>query len=368
MLVAALAGFGGYSMLLPVVPLWASTGGAGAFGAGATTGVLMAATVGTQFGVPWLLRRAGHRAVLAAGMVLLGAPAPLYALAPELGLLLAVSLVRGIGFGLLTVAGSALLAELVDPAEHGRAGARYGLAVGLPQLVLLPAGVGVVELVGFTPLFLVAGALPLVAALVVGGIAVPPRGDGEPPPARQQWRAARTFTGPFLAMLGCSVAQGGLITFLPLAVPDTPVLVPAALLATTGGALVARLAAGELVDSYGMAGRLLPVGVLAAAAGMGLEVVAATGPAALVVVGAALVGIGFGTVQNDALVVMFARSGVTGYGGASAAWNIAYDTGTGVGATGLGAVAQPLGFEAAFGASAALLVAILPATLRARGS
>ncbi|MPZ64175.1 MAG: MFS transporter [Pseudonocardiaceae bacterium] len=369
MLVASFAGFGGYALLLPVVPLWASTGGAAEFGAGATTGVLMASTVATQLGVPWLLHRVGHRVVLAAGMLLLGAPSPLYAVAPDLLLLLAVSLLRGIGFGLLTVAGSALIAELVPSPELGRASSRYGLAVGLPLLVLLPAGVGVAQLVGFAPLFMLAGVLPVVSVVAVPWIRLPHRGEpavDETTPA-QRWRVVRATAGPWLVMLTCSIAQGGLITFLPLAVPQPGVLVPTALLATTAGTLLGRLVAGELTDRRGMAGRLLPVGVLGAAIGMVIEMLAVGGSGPLsavaVVAGAALVGIGFGAVQNDSLVMLFGSVGSTGYGAASAAWNIAYDTGTGVGATGLGAVAQPLGFEAAFGVSATLLALILPSVL-----
>lgn len=374
MLAASFAGFGGYSLLLPVVPLWASTGGAAEFGAGATTGVLMASTVGTQLGVPWLLRRVGHRLVLAAGMLLLGLPAPLYALSPDLPLLLGVSLIRGIGFGLLTVAGSALIAELVPSTELGRASARYGLAVGLPLLVLLPAGVAVTQFVGFGPLFVLAGVLPVVAVLAVPWIRLPHRvapasaAEGiEDITTAQRWQLIRASAGPWLAMWSCAVAQGGLITFLPLAVPEPAVLVPVALFGTTAGALLGRLAAGELTDRRGMAGRLLPVGVAATATGMIVEMsaVSATGllPAVAIVSGAALVGLGFGVVQNDSLVLMFGTVGATGYGAASAAWNIAYDAGTGVGATGLGAVAQPLGFEAAFGASAGLLALILPTVL-----
>lgn len=382
MIVATFAGFGGYSLLLPVVPLWASTSGAAEFGAGATTGALMASTVGTQLGVPWLLRRFGHRIVLAAGMLLLGLPAPLYALAPALPLLLGVSLVRGIGFGLLTVAGSALIAELVPSPELGRASARYGFAVGLPLLVLLPAGVGVAQLIGFAPLFVLAGVVPVAAVLAVPWIRLPraaePGADAREArlsPPVQRWQATRASAGPWLAMLSCSVAQGGLITFLPLAAPGPGVLVPLALFGTSAGALIARLAAGEVTDRRGMAGRLLPVGILSAAAGMVIEMLAIGGsgalPAVAVAGGATLVGIGFGVVQNDSLVVMFGNAGASGYGPASAAWNIAYDTGTGLGATGLGAVAQPLGFEAAFGVSAAFLALILPTVLvtrrRARG-
>lgn len=362
MLGATVLGFGGYSLLLPVVPLWAARGGSGAFGAGATTGVFMAVTVATQLGVPWLLGRVGHRWVLGIGLVLLGAPAPLLALSAELGPVLAVSAVRGVGFGLATVAGSALVAELVPHAQHGRAAGRYGLAVGLPQLVLLAAGVAVAQRVGFEVVFAVAGVAPLLGALLVPAIRVVDGNGGEPAPVTAV-PGARAAGGPVLAMLACSVAQGGLITFLPLAVPGTGSLVVLALLATAGAALLGRLVAGELVDRYGWGGRLLAPGVLLAAAGM---VAAGAGDGALVVVGAGAVGFGFGVVQNDALTVLFAVFGSTRYGSASAAWNMAYDTGTGVGAVGLGAVADPFGFDTAFVSSAVLLVLVAPLAVRRR--
>lgn len=367
MLVASFGGFGGYAVLLSVVPLWASRGGAGELAAGATTGVLMAATVGTQFVVPWLLRRIGYRPVLALGMVLLGAPAPIYAVSTELPVLLGVSAARGVGFGLLTVAGSALVAELVRPAEHGRASALYGAAVGLPQLLLLPLGVGIATAVGFVPMFVLAGALPLAGALVVPWIRVPAATPAGAPAVDRARVPVRAFASPWFAMLACSVAQGGLVTFLPLAVPGSPVVVPLALFATVAGALGGRLLAGELADRRRLAGRLQWAGIALAGAGMLAVLVTTLGAGPVpVVLGAALVGVGFGIVQNDSMVAMFAAGGVAGYGSASAAWNIAYDTGTGVGAVALGAVAEPLGFTAAFGASALLLAVTLPVALPRR--
>jgi MFS family permease len=368
MLTASLLGFGGYALMLPLVPLWAALGGAGAFGAGATTALFMLATVGTQFVVPGLLRRVGYRAVLGMGMVLLGAPTPLYALTAKLPLLLGVSLVRGIGFGLVTVAGSALVAELVAPAEHGRAAARYGLAVGLPQLVLLPAGVGVAQWVGFAGLFAAAGVLPLLGAAIVLGVRAPRRSRATGSGPAQDWRAVRSSAGPWLAMLTCSIAQGGLFTFLPLALPRPGPLVPTALFATVAGALLGRVVAAELAHRRQLSGRLVAAGVLLAVVGMTAEVAAVLGSGALsavaAIAGAALVGMGFGTVQNDSQVVMFAAAGVAGYGAASAAWNIAYDTGTGLGAVGLGATAQTMGYPAAFALSAAVLAVVLPAAAR----
>jgi MFS family permease len=367
MLGATVLCFSGYALLLPVVPLWADRGGSGALGSGATTAALMATTVATQLAVPWLLARVGHRWVLAVGSALLGAPAPFLALSAELTPVLLLSALRGVGFGLATVAGAALVAELVPRAQHGRAAGRYGLAVGVPQIVLLAAGVALVERFGFTAVFIAAGVAPVLGALLVPAIRGPLRPVRTAAAPAPQPPLSLVFV-PVLAMVTCSIAQGGVITFLPLAVPDTALLVPGALLATAAGSMLGRLVAGELVDRRGWGGRLLVPGMLLTAAGMVAEVMAIhTGVGALVVVGATAVGFGFGMVQNDSLTVLFAAFGSTGYGAASAIWNIAYDAGTGAGALGLGAVAEPFGYATAFGTAAALLGAgVLAAGIRPR--
>ncbi len=367
---ATVLGFSGYALLLPVVPLWAARGGAGAFGAGATTAALMLTTVATQLAVPWLLGRIGHRWVLGSGLFLLGAPAPLYALSADAAPIIAVSALRGVGFGLATVAGSALVAELVPPAQHGRANGWFGTAVGVPQLVLLAAGVVVVDRIGFLPVFLAAGAAPVLGALVVPFIRLTPSGadpaSADPAGADPAGAvsgapvALRPVVGPLLAMLTCAMANGALVTFLPLAVPDAAPTVAVALLVVSAAALVGRFVTGLLVDRFGLRGRLLGPASLVAAVGTGLQALAiGTDPAATVplLAGAALVGLGFGAVQNDALTVLFAAYGPARYGSASAAWNIAYDAGTGVGAIGIGALADPFGFRAAFGVAAVLCLA-----------
>jgi len=382
---ATALGFGGYALLLPVVPLWVARGGSGAFGAGLTTGVLMAVTVGTQLLVPAMLRRAGHRAVLVIGSLLLGLPTPLLALSAELAPVLAISAVRGIGFGMATVAGSGLVAELVEPSAHGRASARYGYAVGVPQLALLPAGVAVVDLAGFAGVFLAAGIAPVAGALVVAFVRGPHRGRlaARRPASAPLSRSARPSrsarlaghpraprhrlpAAPVLAMLACSTAQGGVITFAPLAVPGAPAAVPTALFATALGALLGRGFAGARADRSGRPGALLPAGTLIAGAGMA-GVLSAPLSAVFLVAGAAAVGIGFGIVQNDALVALFAAAGPLHYGQASAAWNIAFDAGTGLGATGLGAIAEPFGYLAAFGTAAAVLLGVTPLVRRRSG-
>ncbi|WP_245607115.1 MFS transporter [Pseudonocardia spinosispora] len=371
MLGLSVLAFGGYSLLLSVVPLWAARGGAGAAGSGASTGVFMLLTVLTQLVVPWLLNRVGHGWVLVVGMVLMGAPTPGLALSPELVPVLLISAVRGIGFGLLTVSGSALVAELVTPAEHGRASARYGLAIGLPQLFLLPVGVALVERVGFSAV-LIAGASPLLGLLVMPFLRVPAPSATAPVLAPDELVPAgswvRAAVPPVLALTSCSLAQGGVVTFVPLAAAGPGVAVPIALFGMSGGAVLGRLLCGELVDRRGLGGRLLRPGVLCVLAGMLVVMFAAGQPGGLAgtaqALGAVLVGVGFGLVQNDSMVTLFAAAGRRRYGTASAWWNIAYDGGTGIGAVGLGVVAELAGYRAAFGTSA--LILLLTATLALR--
>src|SRR5690349_19784419 len=115
------AGFSGYALLLTVAPLWVTEGGATTSGAGLVNGVLLGFTVLTQLLVPRALRTFGWGPVLAVGLALLGIPGLAMALSDELTVVLALSAVRGVGFGVLTVTGSAAVAALVGPSRRGEA-------------------------------------------------------------------------------------------------------------------------------------------------------------------------------------------------------------------------------------------------------
>src|SRR5262245_14089106 len=112
LIVVFLADFGGltsFYLLLPVLPQYG--------GAGLAPAVMMGATVAAEFAVPTVVARFGPRAVLAAGLALIGAPALALPLSASLPLLLAVSLLRGLGLAVIFVVCGALSASLV-PAER----------------------------------------------------------------------------------------------------------------------------------------------------------------------------------------------------------------------------------------------------------
>ncbi|MDD7966955.1 MFS transporter [Actinomycetospora lemnae] len=370
--------FGGYALLLPVVPVHAAAGGASPAAAGATTGVFMAATVAAQLTVPAVLRRVGPRAAMIAGVLAMGAPAVLLAATAALPVLLAVAVVRGLGFGLVTVTGAALTADLAPPSRRGRAIGLYGVAVGLPQLVLLSGGVWAYEALDAAVVLLVGAALPVVAALLCGRLPT----TRAAPRQRAGGLPASIVVAPWSAMVVSAAAAGGVITVLPLWTPGTgsassvglaggTATAAVALAVLTAGQLAGRGLAGELADRPGRRVRtpvVTVIGLLLVAAGAGVVAAGGTSAGAAVLAGAVLVGLGFGAVQSDTLIALFARAGPERSGAASTWWNTAYDAGTGLGAAALAAVLGAAGGPASFVvAGAACLLAVPVAVLGGRG-
>lgn len=367
LLAATLGAFANFAPLLSVVPLWSAEGGARLGGVGAATGVTMATTVCAQLTMGRLLRRFELRHLLAAGVLLLGLPTFAYLLSPALMWVLGVSAVRGVGFGLVVVAGSALVAETVPAGQRGRAVGWYGVAVGLPQVALLPLGVWCAGRFGFAPVFVVAGVLGVLAAPLAVAMSGH-RSDGgarRSSAGRRAWRGrARGLVCPPAVLVLAACSLGGVTSFLPLVLEGPAEAAPTALFALFAAMVVGRWAAGVWSDRRG-AGRLVVPGAVACALGTA-GFAAATSPAADVspvataVAAAVVFGLGFGIVQNDTLVVMFRRAGAGGNGTVSTAWNLAFDAGTGVGAVSVGLVSQGLGVAGAYAVAAVLILGVVP--------
>jgi MFS family permease len=88
-----------FLLLLSVMPMLAAAG-TGSSGAGLMTGSLLLGTVAAEVAAAAAIRRFGYRTVLAAGAVLLGAPALAMLVREPQAVMVSVSVVRGFGFGL----------------------------------------------------------------------------------------------------------------------------------------------------------------------------------------------------------------------------------------------------------------------------
>jgi MFS family permease len=365
-----MTGFSGYAVLLPVAPLWARVGGAGTGGSGLVNGVLLLCTVLTQLSVPWSLRRFGWAPVLTTGMVMLGVPAVLYVLSNALGPVLVLSAARGVGFGVLTVTGSSAVAALVPPQRRGEAIGVYGLAVAVPNLVLLPAGPWIAERVGFWVIFAVS-ALPLAGIPAALRLAAHLRGSspaqvnlaGGPSQAGDSTAAAyRHLLRPTLLLTSVTLAGGAALTFVPQMTHGSAL---GALGLFVMGVVTAlgRWRAGPLSDRYGAQRFLRPL-LLVAAAGTALlawsVVDAGRTRVGIFLAGAAVLGLAYGALQNLTLVVAFAVVSRRHRDLASAVWNVGFDAGTALGSVAVGVIAARTSFAVAFLSAACLTLAVLP--------
>jgi predicted MFS family arabinose efflux permease len=360
-LVSVVAVAVGFYLPLAAVPMFADATGTRT-AAGLSNAALLLATVAGELATPRLVARVGYRWALAAGLVLLGTPALVLLTPVGAGVtaIIAVNAVRGVGFAIAVVAGGALTAALIPNERRGEGLALVGLVGGVPALLSLPFGTWAAAHWGYSVVFVLTAAVPLVALATVPGL-----------PARAATSAAahRVTDGlrnpalmrPAAIFAASASAAGVVVTYVPLAVASHAAWVaPTALLLQPAASTASRLLAGRLGDRRGQT-RLLVPGVVLSVIGMTAMAVTASG--LLVVAGSLVFGAGFGVLQNATITLMYARVQVDEYDTVSAIWNGAYDLGMGAGAIIVGALVASTGFSAAFLVVAACM---LPALALAR--
>jgi len=350
-------------------------GGANEAGAGLVNGVLLLVTVMTQPFVPRMLSRLGTGRVLAAGLVFLGVPPLLFLVSDQLGWILLLSVLRGIGFGILTVAGSTVVANLVPRAQHGAAIGAYGAAIAVPQVILIPAGPWLADSVGFWAIFAL-GVLPILGISSAPRLArvlreqkaeraIQPPTDAIPLAVGNgslRRLLLSSLLRPMILLSGVTLAGGALITFAPQ-MSSSAALTTGGLSLLTLSAAVTRWAVGGLADRHGAKPFLWPL-VLLSVIGLILTAIAVENPEATGVapflIGMTLVGVAFGGLQNLTLLLSLAAVRREQYGTASAVWNVGFDLGTAVGSVLIGALAAGFSFPPALLVAAAISLVTLP--------
>jgi MFS family permease len=345
----------GFYLPLSVVPLVAEGAGS-ASSAGLATVALLLATVACELVTPRLVRLVGYRWALSGGLLLLGAPTVVLVVAASTPAILAVSVLRGIGFAVSVTAGGAVTASLIPSERRGEGLALVGIVGGVPGMLALPAGVWMAARWGYAPVFVATTVATLLALVSVPGLptrSFAGRADDDALGVVTGLRS-RAIRRPAAIFAGSTAAVGILVTFLPLALNGTQAWVAAAaLLGQPAASTAARWYAGRIGDRRGQACLLVPGLVLAVC---GMAGIGCLHSPAAVIGGAVLFGVGFGVLQNATLCLMFARAPKGSEGAVSAIWNAAYDLGMAVGALGAGLVVARLGYAATFVLAAGVML------------
>ena len=363
MMLMTAAGFTGFFVTLPSLPAYLASAGNSTASAGATTTVMLAATVMFQPVVPALLRRLSTPATMAIGLLVLGLPAPLLIWASSGAGLYLICVLRGVGFAVFTVAGAFMASEVAPPGRQGETTGLYGLAAGIPNVIMIPLAVLLLHAFGFWPIAAIAGLPAVGAALALGSgwRRVAPEPTQAVPRGATQRAIARSLL-PAVVLYAITVAAGAVVTILPIV--RSELVATIGLLVFAVAAALARWQAGRLVDRPGRTWLLAGACAIAIAALLALAA-GLSGPSDGVVLAAcAMLGVGYGSIQCLTLVYSFARTASSERPVASAVWNGAFDAGTATGAVLIGALsATGIGWWGTFAVLAVLVAAVMPAAV-----
>jgi MFS family permease len=346
----AFAFFLSFLLLLAALPLFARR----LVDSDAAVGVVMAV-----FGVPSLLLRTvagwgadrfGRRPMMLGGAAVFALASVAYAGTSGLAGLVLVRLLHGCGMGLYPTAASAMVADVAPPGRRGEVLGFYGAAGSIALAVGPVAGIAITERLGFTALFVIAGATAAVALVATAGV-------GETLARRRVVPLTLTDTLSRAALVPAGLAlcltfsYGTLVAFLPLHASANGVNPGVFFLLFAITITVARGPAGRLSDRIGrppVAGAGL---VLTAAA---MVILAFADDLAGLAAAGAVNGLAYGVAQ-PALVAWSVDSVPEGERGrAMGTYHSAFELGIIAGATSSGLAVARWGFAGTFVATAAV--------------
>lgn len=345
-LITGAAGFASFFTLFAVVPALANTA-IGSIGAGVATGSLLTATVVTQLAVPALMRRFAPWLLMAAALLLLGLPSLVYAFDVSVPVLLGATVLRGAGFGLLTIVSTSLAAHYAPAGKQGAALGWLGLVTALAGVI--SPGLGVWLLDNVSAAIPAAGAF-IIPVLALAGLGPIRRASPQPLTPPRQPAADRHTDGPgvfdapllipLIVYLPGAMTYGVVYTFLP----EFSAVAAFALVTFGAGYAIGRTYGGRWADRWGTRRILVPATVISSVTVVSL---AWTSVAWLTILAAFVLGCSIGTSATASLAGMMQRVDPAGYGRASAAWNINFDVGIALGGALIGVVVALLGFTGA---------------------
>jgi MFS family permease len=350
-----------FSVLLPVAPvLLERIGPHGA--AGAATAALFIGAVTGELMTPWLMSWVGSTRLLAGGQLVTAALSLVFIIPHASGWqMLAATGLRGVGMGVAIVVCVVLVAEVAPANQRGRTIGLFGLALSTPGIVLPSIGVALLAAGRTEVTAVIAFAGGLVGAALAMGL--PNRKAAGTRIAANMLRAMRQpgLMTVFAAFVLVSCSFGGVLTYVPIALPAEGLGSAAAFLLIAGiTRATSRWLAGLLGDRQ-PARFVLAGGIVLALLGLSLLALHA-GPVVTLVAGLAY-GTGYGTVQTGSYLAMTERSSASYGTTVSALWNSGVDLGSSIGGTLLGLSAARFGYINAFWIVPAVVLLSLPLAL-----
>ena len=298
--------------------------------------------------------RRGRKPAVLAGSLLVAVAGFLYLLPFGVGGLIAARLVLGAGEGTVFTAGSAWIVDIAPPDRRGRVIGLYGLAVWAGLSIGPLLGELLLHASGYSAVWIFAGAMPLLGALVASRLPDPFR----PSPHHAEEHhplIAREAVRPGAALALGSIGYATVAAFVVLHLESRGVGHGATVFGAFATMVVlTRLIGGDLPDRIGPA-RVATAAACTEALGLATIAVAHSLPVALL--GALAMGAAFSLLYPSLSLIVVDRVPETRRGAALGTFTAFFDAGVGLGAPLAGIAAAITSYEGAFFLSAAIALA-----------
>lgn len=335
--------YASFYLILPVMPLYVGAMGATSFQIGLIIGLFAMMAMVLRPPTGWIIDTRGCRVVLVAGMAIFLLASLGYVIAHSVGAVLALRLFHGMGMGLFPTAATVVVAEVAPPARRGEAMGWFGIANSV-GLILGPAvGMPIAAGAGFRTLFLVAGGVALIGLVCIGmlpRIGRVPAQIARPPRPQDFFSPAAVL--PSVLLLFLYVPYGVMVAFIPIIATGRGLANPGTFYSVYALAvLLIRAKAGRVSDRRGRAAVIIP-GLVAA--GVAFAILGLTSDWIWVLVGGAIYGLGFGSVQPALMALTADRVPLEERGKAMGTFYTAWELGITAGSTGAGLLLEVTDF------------------------
>ncbi|HET7483872.1 MAG TPA: MFS transporter [Solirubrobacterales bacterium] len=297
---------------------------------------------------PFAGRLADHRGrkpTVLLGSILVALGGFMYLLPLGVAGLVAARLVLGAGEGTVFTASSAWVVDLAPPARRGRVIGLYGLSVWAGLSIGPLIGELILHASGYTEVWLFAGAVPLLGALIASRL--PDPFHAVPHPEEEHHALIeREAVRPGIALALGSIGYGTMAAFVVLHLESRGVGHGASVFGAFATMVVlTRLIGGDLPDRVGPA-RIAFVAATVEAIGLATIALAQSLPVAIA--GALAMGAAFSLLYPSLSLIVVSRVSDTRRGAALGTFTAFFDAGVGFGAPLAGAAAALTSYEGAF--------------------
>jgi MFS family permease len=323
-------------MLLPIIPLFVvGPLKADEWTVGVAVAVLSAMIVLSRPLAGYLLDRHGRLRWLLIASIVYSLALFSYSAVTSVVLLVIVRLFQGAGWGVVTIAGATIAADLVPESMRGRGMGYYGITLPLALTCGPMIGMWILDGFSYSAVFYTITLLAIAGILCLVAIKTP---EIDRQVAKFSLRNIfeKRVTGLFFFLLFLCMGYGGLIAFLPLYAPQVGFSGAGPLYALYGlSVILSRIVAGGLHDNKGP---LVPVCLGLVMLALGWWVLGATTSKVIIMFASFLLGMGIGLVMPCAQAMVVDMVSINRRGAGLASLFLSVDLGIAVGALVFGAL------------------------------